>query len=172
MPNLEKLLRWTAALKEKRDKLRRDAERGIIAPTDFTVIAVNANRLSDFPGLDDGISGMRFAIEATFPVGPIAIPLTPQGQQAGDAERTTRYSIQKKNGAEVPTANFLDEGYANVSALMGSTRRDMLDGKLWMTLVHNPLATVSLPREILGATKEYVADDEGDHYLMRPLHEG
>jgi hypothetical protein len=52
---------------------------------------------------------------------------------------------------------------------MGSTRRDMLDGKLWLTLVHNPLANVSLPREVLGASKEYVAEDKEDHYLLRPL---
>jgi hypothetical protein len=48
---------------------------------------------------------------------------------------------------------------------MGTAQRDMLSGKLWMTLVHNPLARVSLPRGILGASKEYVAEDQGDHYL-------
>lgn len=171
VPNREKLLRWTAVLRDKRDKLQLYVERGIIAETDCTVVAVNGTRLWDFPGLDNGISQMPFAVEATFPVGPIAIPISLHGQQAGDPERTTRYSIPKQNGVEVPTANFLDPDYANVSALMGSTRRDMLDGNLWLTLVHNPLARASLPREILGASKEFVADDEGDHYLLRPLHE-
>jgi hypothetical protein len=52
----------------------------------------------------------------------------------------------------------------NVTALMGTSQRDMLDGTLWMTLVHNPLARMSLPREILGASKEYVPDDAGDHF--------
>jgi hypothetical protein len=40
-----------------------------------------------------------------------------------------------------------------------------------LTVVHNPLAAVSLHREIFGATKEYVADDQGDEYLLRPLRE-
>jgi type I restriction enzyme S subunit len=159
-PHEQMLLRWTAALKDKRDKLKCYVERNIIAPTDCAVIAVNSCRLSDFALDDLGISQLSFAIEAVFPVGPIAVPIS-QGRPDGEAIRIPRYVIQKPNGTDISTANFLDPCYANVSAVVG--------GALHITLVHNPLAAACLPRGLLCATKEYVADDMGDHFIVRPL---
>jgi type I restriction enzyme S subunit len=169
VPHKEKLLRWTSVLKDKRDRLQWYLERGIINKTDCTVVAINACRLADFAWNDLGISRMPYAVEATFPVGPIAVPIT-DGKIAGEAVRTTRRSIEKPNGASVPTGNFLDLRYGNVSAVLGCNQKDMLKD-LSLTVVHNPLARVGLSREILGADKEYVADDEGDRYLLRPLRE-
>lgn len=169
-PYDEILLRWTTVLKEKRDKLRRYAERGIIADNDCAVVAVNASRLSDFPGNDQGSSRFPLAVEAVLPVGPIAAPITPQGESDGETERTIRRSIRKPpTGVEIPTTNFLDPAYANVSAIIGSSRGDMLDGNLLLTLVHNPLAKVSLPRGILSTHQEFVADKKGEGYLLRSL---
>jgi hypothetical protein len=190
-PHEQMLLRWTSALKDKRDKLKCSVEKNIIAPTDCTVIAVNSCRLSDFATDDLGISQLPFAIEAVFPVGPIAVPISQDGHPDGDAVRTARYVIQKSiedgasgrqskqsntalrasNGASVPTTNFLDPCYAGVSAVIGGYQREMLDGVLRITVVHNPLATANLPTGILSATKEYIADDKGDHYVVRILTE-
>jgi type I restriction enzyme S subunit len=170
VPHQEKLLRWTSVLKDKRDRLQWYLEREIIAETDTTVIAINACRLADFAYNDLGISRMPYAIEATFPVGPIGVPITFDGKIAGDAIRTTRRSIEKQNGVSVPTDNFLDPRYANVGAVLGCNQKDMLK-ELSLTVVHNPMARIGLPRGILGANKEYVADDQGDRYLLRPLSE-
>jgi hypothetical protein len=168
MPHKEMLLRWTAALKEKRDRLAHYIERGIVAATDPAVIAINGCRLCDFAIDDHGISQMPFAVEATFPVGPIAVPISRDGRIDGEARRIPRYSIQKANGAEVPTDSFLNPAYANVSAVIGTVKWDMLK-PLPLTLVHNSLARVPLARELFRAKKEYVADDLGDAYLLRPL---
>jgi hypothetical protein len=170
IPYEQMLLRWTSALKYKRDRLQRYLKRGIIAETDYTIVAVNACRLSDFAWNDLGISQMPFAVEATFPVGPIAVPITVDGEITGEAIRTTRRSIQKPNGSHVPTDNFLDPRYGNISAIMGCNQKDMLRD-LSLTVVHNPLASVPLPRGMLGASKEFFADDHGDHYVLRPLTE-
>ncbi len=171
VPHQEILLRWTGALRYKCQRLQSYRAKGIIEKQDCTVVAINDCRLSDYRPIETGVSGFPFAVEAVFPVGPIAVPISLDGQQPGEAIRTTRYTIRKQNRVDVPTANFLDEGYAGVSALMGSTQRDMLDGKLRMTLVHNPLARMSLPIEILDASKEYVADHEGDEYFLHELHQ-
>lgn len=168
-PHEEMLLRWTAVLKDKRDKLARYVERDIITTADCTIIAINSCRLSDFPGDDLGISQLPFAVEAVFPVGPLGIPISSDGQPDGDAIRIPRHAIRKRTGVEVPTANFLDPRYANVSAIIGCNRRHMIDGGLVLTVVHNPLAKAPAPRAILGENTEYVADDQGDHYLVRPL---
>jgi hypothetical protein len=169
-PHEQMLLRWTSVLRDKRDVLARYVDKKIIAATDCTVIAVNSCRLSDFPGDDNGISQLPFAVEAVFPVGPLAVPITPEGRLAGEAANVPRFSIRKPSGANVPTTNFLDSLYANVSAIMGTNRRDMINGVLPLTVVHNPLATTPLPRTLLRAYKEFVADDNGDDsYTLRPL---
>ena len=142
-----------------------------ISSTECAVIAVNSCRLSDFAFEDLGISQLPFAVEAVFPVGPIAVPITPDGQPAGEAVRTPRHAIRKPNGSDISTANFLDPCYANVSAVIGGYQRETLDGTLRITVVHNPLAKARLSTAILGANKEYIADDQGDHYIVRLLTE-
>jgi len=161
------LLRWTSVLKDKRDKLACYAETNVVGFNHCSVIAVNSCRLSDFAVDDLGISQLPFAVEAVFPVGPLAVPITNEGH----AGNVPRHTIQKSNGQDIPTGNFLGPSYANVSAIIGCYKKDMVTGTLPLTLVHNPLANVPLPRGIFGANKEYVADDKGDHYIVRPLSE-
>lgn len=169
VPHEKILLRWTAALKDKRDQLDRYVREGIIAPTDCSVVAINSRRLSWFPVEDNGITQLPYAVEAAFPVGPIAVPISTQGKPDGEPMRTQRYSIQKANGAAVPTANFLDPKYSNVSAIIGCSRSEMLKG-LPVVVVHNPLTTTALPRSIMGGYVEYVAEPQGEDYLLQPLH--
>jgi hypothetical protein len=168
-PHEAMLLRWTAVLKDKRDKLEHYAQMNIIASTDCAVVAVNSCRLSDWATDDVGISQLPFAVEAVFPIGPLAVPVTRDGRVDGEPANVPRYAIRKASGADVSTANFLDARYANVSAIIGCNRRHMLSGPLPLTVVHNPLARVSLETGIVGATKEYVAIDKGDSYLVREL---
>jgi hypothetical protein len=168
-PHEQMLVRWTSVLKDKRDKLKSNVEKNIVDPEDCTVIAINSCRLSDFARDDLGVSRWPFAVEAVFPIGPWAVPVIQEGQPAGEPGNVPRHMIQKPNGENIPTANFLDPCYANVSAIIGCYQKDMVNGALRLTVVHNPLATVSLPRGILGANKEYIADERGDHYIVRPL---
>jgi len=98
------------------------------------------------------------------------VPVSQGGRFDGEPRRIPRYSIKNTNGAEVRTDSFLNPIYANVSALIGTVKWDMLD-PLPLTVVHNPLAAVRLAREILAAMNEYVADDQGQEYLLHPLNE-
>lgn len=172
-PYEQMLLRWTSVLKDKRDKLKSYVEKNIVDPKDCTVIAINSCRLSDFAKDDLGNSRFPFAVEAVFTVGPLAYPITQDGQPGGEPRNIPRHTIQKPNSKDIPkdipTGNFLDPCYANVSAIVGCYQKDIINGALSLTVVHNPLARVPLPRGILGANKEYVADVKGDHYILRPL---
>jgi hypothetical protein len=76
VPHEEMLLRWTSALKEKRDRLEGRAQgargygaKGIVQNCDSYVVAINACRLSSL-GQEKGASGLPLAVEAVFPVGP------------------------------------------------------------------------------------------------------
>lgn len=168
-PHEEILLRWTSALRDKRAKLQRYVDDAVILATDSTVIAINGCRTTG-GYQDNGITQMPFAVEAVFPVGPLAVQVNRNdGKVIGDAYHTARYTIEKPNGAPVPTDSFFDPTYSNVSAVLGCGRAHMLHGGLPLAVVHNPLATVRLPHGILGADKEYVPEDEGDAYSLRRL---
>ncbi len=166
VPHEQMLLRWTSALRDKQDKLATYLKEEVISPKDCTVIAINGRRLSYWEPFDVGISQLPFAFEAVFPVGPIAVPIRREDRTAGAAAHTMRFSIRKPNGADVPTANFLDPAYANVGAVLGCTQGSLLNGGLSLSVVHNPLAAEPVPVGILGATKEYVARKAGEDYLV------
>jgi hypothetical protein len=171
--NEEPLLRWTSVLSDKRNKLESDKKYGVIDDDDCTIIAVNSCRLHDWRPDDLGVSRFPFAVEAVFPIGPVAYPIPVDGQPDGEPVHIPRYEIRKPNNSSVSTANFLNPEYANVSALLGCYHKPMMNPhydqteKISLTLVHNPLAAVPLPRGILGVEKEYVAEEEGDRYVLR-----
>lgn len=169
VPYDQMLLRLLSALKDKCDKLSKYVQDGIIAPTDSTIIALNACRLSWHSVHDTGLSQLPLILEAVFPIGPYAVPVGCEGDLDGDPVRLPRYTIRKPNNAEVPKTAFLDPRYAHISAVMSGFQRHMIDSALSLTLVHNPLASRKLPRELFGARAEYVAEEQGDKYLVHPL---
>lgn len=163
------LLRWTSALRDKNSQLKRRLENNVIGRDDIYVVAINSYMLSWFPVEDEGITGLPFAVEAVFPIGPIMIKfeLTADGPRAGATEHTFRSSIVKSStGASVPTDNFFVREYDGISALIGCSRSHMLDGDPYLIVVHNPLARNRLPSDLLGAQEEYFAERDEDHLTI------
>jgi type I restriction enzyme S subunit len=171
--NEQPLLRWTSVLRDKRKKLETDKKQGVIGDQDCTIIAVSSCRLHDWRPNDLGVSRFPFAVEAVFPIGPVAYPVSVDGQPAGEPANIPRYEIPKTNNSSVPTTSFLNPDYANVSAILGCYHKPMMNsdyqrtGANSLTLVHNPLAAIPLPRGILGVEKEYFAEKEGERYILR-----
>ena len=171
--NEQPLLRWTSVLRDKRKKLEIDKKQGVIGDQDCTIIAVSSCRLHDWRPNDLGVSRFPFAVEAVFPIGPVAYPVSVDGQAAGEPVNIPRYEIPKANNSSVPTTSFLNPDYANVSAILGCYHKPMMNsehqrtGTNSLTLVHNPLAAIPLPRGILGVEKEYFAEKEGERYILR-----
>ena len=190
LPHEEMVLRWTAALKEKKEKLAGRPERdrvtgegivrpgyldkGVVGPGDPYVIAVSSCRLSWLESdCHVGISQLPFAVEAVFPVGPIEVVINRETMETVDTHHGYRLYIRKPSGAEVPTDSFLNPAYAGVSAILGSPAGldDAACGaSMPIVVVHNPLAKNRLPVGVLGADQEYVAEDKGDHYELRDLN--
>lgn len=190
-PHEEMVLRWTAALKEKKEKLigRPELDRitdeevvkpgyvakGIVGQDEPYVIAVCSCRLgrSEFDTYV-GISQLPFAVEAVFPVGPIEVAINRETMETIDIRHSHRVRIGKPSGAEVRTDSFLNPDYAGVSALLGSSAglNAVCGNEAPIVVVHNPLAKNPLPVGIFGADQEYVATDMGDYYELRDLNEG
>jgi hypothetical protein len=117
-PHEAMLLRWTAALKEKRDQFDRHRKSGLVEDGVPTVVAVNSCRLSPWPEVI-GITQWPFAVEAVFPVGPLAIPVDVTTGEFGQSYQSVRLSVTNRNGSQVPTDSFVNAAYAGVSAVLG-----------------------------------------------------
>jgi hypothetical protein len=115
------------------------------------VIAINGCRTTGLGYQDNGITQLPFAVEAVFPVGPLAV------------------RVNRNDGPVVGDAFHTAPEYANVSAILGCGRSHMRFG-LPLAVVHNPLARVSLQPGLLGADKEYVVDNEGEFSSLRRLN--
>lgn len=174
-PHEEMLLRWTSSLADKRKKHVNDvAKNAASADTPF-VIAINSRRLGHF-SQEDGISGWPFAVEATFPIGPMAVKVDTETSELGEAFQSTRFSIPKSSGVEIETSNFLNPDYACVSALIGCAKWYADDathakhgGQPRYLVVHNPIASKPLPSNWLPNSVEYIATktSEEEYTLTR-----
>src|SRR5262249_43760251 len=103
VPHTEVLLRWTAAIKEKWEKLNGYIAANIVRANDAYVIAINGCQLGRLP-LQHGISGLPYAVEAVYGAGPIAVPVDKQTGKIGSPFVSHRPQIQTAYGAPVPTA--------------------------------------------------------------------
>lgn len=105
VPHKEMLLRWTDALKEKKEKLTGRTlasgerklgylENAVVRGDEPYVIAISACRLGN-PSfmLHEGISGLPYAVEAVFPVGPIEMVINKETMQLVDQRYSYRRTI-------------------------------------------------------------------------------
>ena len=153
VPHLEVLLRWTAAIKAKWDKLNAYIADGIVRANDAYVIAVNGCQLGAF-ALQHGASRYPYAVEAVYALGPVAIPIDRETGKFGKPFVSRREEIQTVKGAPVPTYLFIDPTYAGISAIMACSFDRSKDTDLPLDIVHNHFARVSVPHGILGRAGE------------------
>ncbi len=181
------LLRWTAAIKAKVEKLRGDPTQGkvgylasgIVHEEDAYVIAVNGLLLrgggfgkgGGFPQLE-GISQFPLAVEATYAVGPYSITIDRMTLGRVAAGHSYRPSLMRPKGADVPADTFHDPNFAPVSAVWavdigyGST----LHTPQAMAVVHNPLAKNPIPSHLLPAYEEFTLELAADEMAVKRHH--
>lgn len=143
VPKREILLRYTHALAAKRDKWLGWLAKGVVAPTDGYLVAINGRGCNDF---NDGV--IPLFIEAFLPFGPLTLLINRNTGQAEDRYFQHSDTVHKQNQAPVSTAPLLDEGYAPISAVIHSladcgNHPESLGGDF--VLLHNPKASVTLP---------------------------
>jgi hypothetical protein len=182
LPHEAILLRWTAAIKEKTEKLlgkpgmRGYLDKGIVGPNDAYVVAVNGRLLRGFNGSFPeliGISQFPYAVEATFALGPLQVLIDRTTLKATEGGHQHRPLIPKPNGNAVPADTFFDRKFAPLSAIWAVDLDELLliGEPRPMAVVHNPLAANPLGRTVLPAQSEYVAVDCGANFELT-RHDG
>jgi hypothetical protein len=176
-PHEALLLRWTAAIKEKAEKLlgnpttatRGYVDKRIVNANDAYVIAVNARLLRGphFATIT-GISQFPFAVEAAFAVGPITIIINRDTMAQAGSGHAHRPVIQKPNGSAVPAYTFLDTAFRPVSAIWATDVDEtwVIGNMKPMAVIHNPIAVNPIPPGLLPAHDEFIATPDGNEYVL------
>lgn len=173
VPHQEILLRLTAALKEKKEKLVGSENRpgylkkGVVKLTDPYIIALSTCCLGQFP-VHDGVSQFPLIVEAVFPVGPIQIMINTTTANVTDTRHAYRNIIKNTNNSAVKTDVFLSRDFKAVSATLSCTAgiNAACGYNYASALVHNPLADNKIPVGIFGVSEEYTAEARNDHYEL------
>jgi hypothetical protein len=176
LPHEAILLRWTAAIKEKAEKLLGNKEtsgylkKGIVGAADAYVIAVNGYLLRHpcWPAQLLSASQFPFAVEAVFPVGPIQVRIDLETLKTTTVDHQHRPSIPKPGGRTVPATIFLEPSYKPISAVwaVDIDENVLIGHSCPMAVVHNPGAVNPIPEKLLPAQSEYVATDKGREYPL------
>lgn len=177
LPHEAILLRWTAAIKEKAEKLigsnsnKGYLDKGIVGPQDAYVIAVNGRLVRGFSGAFPelaGISQYPYAVEATLALGPLQILIDRSSLKATGSGYQHRPLIPKPQSKTVPADTFLSPGYAPVSAVWSVDLDEMtLLGEPRPTaVVHNPYARNPIIDKLIPADSEYRATEHGEYFQL------
>ncbi len=177
------LLRWTAAIKEKAEKLLGNPgkgikgylDKGVVGPHDVYVIAVNGRLLRGphFASIS-GISQYPCAVEAVFAVGPMQVTIDQTTLKALGSEHQHRPIIKKPSGAGVPAYTFLDPAFRPISAVWAVDIDEtwVIGNMKPMAVIHNPDAANPLPTKLLPCHHEYLATPSGAGEYALETHDG
>lgn len=160
-PSKEILLRWTAAIREKRRKLELYRTQGVVGPLDRYVIAVNGCQLGASVWAE-GISGWPWAAEAALAVGPIQVTINRETGQWGAYHNSGRFNVPNANNADVPTDTFWSDSFIPVSAVLGTVKASWDCAPAPICVVHNPRTDVPVPRWMFGEELDVTGTIEGD----------
>ncbi len=155
VPHEAILLRYTSALKAKRDIFGRYTSEGIIGDNDICVIVISSVLLG--PPLDSlyGISQYPQIIEATAGLGPLEITIDRSTMSSSRAESSFRGHVVNRNSSSVNTGTFLDNEFGAISAALAFYPDFDSDG-FW-AMMHNANASNPVPRNAFGCSQEYEA---------------
>ena len=159
------LLRWTTALGAKNKQYKK--WNNIVKDDEPFIIAINSSQLSLPPPEDFGISQMPWAVEVAYTVGPLT--LSKQGIKHSARLSVEKSPNEKSPKVNIPTGLFLNPDYNQVSAVIGCSRNCMLGDKLYLSVVHNPLAVNPCPQKIFGDCMEYILQENNDSWDITPI---
>ncbi len=161
VPHEEVRRRWIAAIKDKAVKLAGYRAKGIVEDDAAYVIAVNGCQLGALP-IHHGVSQLPYAVEAVYPVGPLAIPVDKKTGAFGTPYLSNQWAIKSAQGKPVPTSMFVNVKYADISGVIACTS-DRSEGPILpLDVVHNHFAKVPVPRGLFGLeADEWVTEPDG-----------
>jgi hypothetical protein len=116
VPTEKILLRFTNALAEKRNKYCKARKKGIIAPDDLYLLAINSRGIPHAPFGNT----MPFFVQAFLPFGNLTALIDTKTKEVVETFYQKRENVIKANEAPVSTTAFLNPEFSFVSAVVHS----------------------------------------------------
>jgi tyrosyl-tRNA synthetase len=166
MPIRQAQLRITSALWTKLQIMTRYLSQEVIGPDDVRLIAIGAGRF----GLYVSEHPLPLIMSAVFPIGDEFVSIGRQTGAVVDQGYQPSFEITRQ-GPAVPRTAFLDEQFAAISGIVWSRIGigNMSRSERPLTLVHNPLATIPMPRLWGVWDREFVTSKKDDHWLSQDI---
>ena len=162
VPDNQMKLRLISGVDEKRGKFERYEQIGIIGPDDVRIVALNATLV---PPLHFEWHPPRI-VRALMEFGNPVLMLDRQTRNVVERTNEHQTAIKKLSGSEVGQGMFHDGTCRAVSACLYSVASFTYDREVLgcdFDMVHNPTATVPLPRGLVPRGKEHWT--EGDELV-------
>jgi type I restriction enzyme S subunit len=153
-------LRLTTAIQKKYEKYRDNyLKKGIVKQGEPFIIALNAALV---PHLQIIELSVPWIVKAVFPVGHEALRFNRDSRSVLEPYHIHQDYIVKGNGIRIPTTFFQQAELKGISAILYSTAHAFGYKQLGhdFKLVHNPQASVPLPKGFLKVGTEYWIEDD------------
>jgi len=160
-------LRYTSAVGAKTRQLAAFRARGIVAPDDPYIIAINGALLHDYSSDDDDPE----ILKSVYPIGDCYVAYRPGSNEPPAVGYHHRGSVTKANGTAIPTTAFLNEEFRGISALLFSrtTAWNPNDAAPdFMVTIHNQGAASPLPHGFFPFGREARAIDGVITWVKHP----
>lgn len=149
VPERQILLRFTAAIFAKQEKLESARAKGIVGLNEQMILAINSRGIPDAHYRAD----MPYVVKALLPVGNLTVGIDPKTRAVTDSFHTYREEIRKGNSSHVATTAFLNPRFKSIVAVIHSgvdvTIHPTQLGDEFVVL-HNPSAMPSLPDAVFS----------------------
>ena len=171
VPESQIVLRYRSAVEEKHKKWLKYVTSRIVSADEPFLVAVNGFQIPD--GNNAFPDEVPYQVQSVLPIGAPSVTIDRETGQVLKEGFKTRWHIQKKSGAQVPTGVFLDEAYAGISGLLFSAAHPLYflreSGVRHLSHLDNPKAVgrKALERGWVQVGMEYWV--EANQLLHRPL---
>ncbi len=162
-------MRVSGALHEKANKLRLYRERGIIAPEDEAIIAINVNLIPH--GFFDA---ERYGLGATYGVGPQYVVIDRETGEPVRSGYQHRPELLRSSGSSVDVAPFLHPEFAHVAGALISgadAANCPMPLGLDFMLLPNPNALPRYSERQLPIGREWRFERDGEGYRLAEIVE-
>jgi hypothetical protein len=159
-------MRYTQAIREKRDRFQAYREAGVVSTHDRCIVALNSGGL--WPHVE-GV-GLPRVLSAVFPIGNERVTLDAKTGKVLRIDHEYRGEILRANGAEIPLTAFLDPEYAQISGIICDSARVTgwrQQGNQRFVSTNNPTATTPLPLGFFGLGTEFRSERNGDGFTLK-----
>lgn len=163
VPTRQLYLRISSALWEKTKKIKKYFHQEIINPDDITIIAINGYRISQMITRKN----LPYILNVVFPIGDPYVVFDCMSQNEVELSYWPSYEIERKKCPVQRTA-FLDKEFSAISGVLwsniglGNMNRDLRP----LDFVHNPFASIPLPKFWGPWDREYVAEAEAGNWTV------